>query len=188
MTENSKKCVCGEPWAKSTIHRTDGPCYATGNSNTPTPTDCDCETLAGMKAHTMECVFGHTPTPTECQCNCHVTGFKVCIRCTCHKQPTETWREEFDRIYQRKNEWHPDASPVDVKAFIAQKIAKAREEGQLAEVFPSYTKGFREGAQAERGRILKLIESLWDNGVTSFNMRTIRHAITGENETTPPKV
>jgi hypothetical protein len=65
---------------------------------------CDCETLAGMKAHTMECVFGN-------------------------KKPTETWREEFGALWKKHGLHLGYANDKDrhIKTFIAQKLEEARE-------------------------------------------------------------
>jgi hypothetical protein len=88
----------------------------------------------------MEKRNSHTTESTkvkECGCWCHA-GFKVCIRCTCHKevsqeksapQEEETWVGEFDAMFWLHRVPKNTKQARDIKAFIASKIAEAREEG-----------------------------------------------------------
>lgn len=61
---------------------------------------------------------------------------------------------EFRKLYTVKNELHPSATMLDIENFLTTKLSEEREEGK------------KEGAEAERERILAAIVPLFEEAKT----------------------
>lgn len=71
--------------------------------------------------------------------------------------------EEFEKIFSRQNEWHPDATPLDVGKFLRQALQEMYEIGKEAkitneEVFVSREEAFKQGAADMKKRVEEFIE------------------------------